>query len=101
MKPYVKIATELLLIVSLLFGIYSCAVNPVTGRQELMLLSESDEIKLGRQTDTQVVQEYGIYEDAKLTAYLNDICQRLAISQLVILRINIAGPSSPRWDCSV
>jgi len=78
MKPYVKIAAELLLIVSLLFGIYSCAVNPVTGRQELMLLSETDEIKLGRQTDTQVVQEYGIYEDAKLTAYLNDICQRLA-----------------------
>ncbi len=77
MKPYVKIATELLLTVSLLFGIYSCAVNPVTGRQELMLLSESDEIKLGRETDVQVIKEYGIYEDPKLTAYLNDICQRI------------------------
>jgi predicted Zn-dependent protease len=77
MKPYVKIATELLLIVSLLFGIYSCAVNPVTGRQELMLLSESGEIKLGSETDVQVIKEYGIYEDPKLTAYLNDICQRI------------------------
>ena len=73
MKPYVKIAAGLLLIVSLLFGTYSCAVNPVTGKQELMLLSETDEIQLGRETDTQVVQEYGVYDDAKLTAYLYDI----------------------------
>jgi len=80
MKPYVKIAAGLLLIVSLLLGIYSCAVNPVTGKQELMLLSETDEIQLGRETDTQVVQEYGVYNDAKLTAYLNDICQRLGKS---------------------
>ena len=80
MKPYVKIAAGLLLIASLLLGIYSCAVNPVTGKQELMLLSETDEIQLGRETDTQVVQEYGVYDDAKLTAYLNDICQRLGKS---------------------
>lgn len=78
MRPYVKIVAEVLLIASLLFGIYSCAVNPVTGKQELMLLSETDEIKLGRETDTGVVQEYGVYNDAKLTAYLNDICQRLS-----------------------
>ncbi len=78
MKLYVKIVIELSLIASLLFGIYSCAVNPVTGRQELMLLSETDEIRLGRETDTEVIQAYGIYNDVKLTAYLNDICQRLS-----------------------
>jgi predicted Zn-dependent protease len=43
-----------------------------------MLLSESDEIKLGRQTDAQVRKQYGVYEDQKLNAYLNDMCQRLA-----------------------
>jgi predicted Zn-dependent protease len=80
MKSNMKIAVKVLLTVSLLFGIYSCAVNPVTGKQELMLLSETDEIQLGRETDTQVVQEYGVYDDAKLTAYLNDICQRLGKS---------------------
>ena len=77
MRLYVKIVAEVLLIASLLFGIYSCAVNPVTGKQELMLLSETDEINLGRETDGQVIKEYGIYEDPKLTAYLNDICQRI------------------------
>jgi predicted Zn-dependent protease len=64
-------------LISLIVGIPSCAVNPVTGKQELMLLSESEEIELGRQTDAEVVKEYGVLEDPKLTAYLNDICQRL------------------------
>ena len=41
-------------------------------------MSESDEINLGRETDVEIVKQYGLYEDAKLTAYLNDICQRLA-----------------------
>jgi len=77
MKKYIGIASLGLGMIGLLFWISSCAVNPVTGRQELMLLSEPDEIQFGRQTDGQVVQEYGLYEDAKLTAYLNDICQRL------------------------
>ena len=77
MKPTIKIAVLVLLIIGLLFSIYACATNPVTGKKELMLLSETDEINLGRQTDTQIVQEYGIYEDAKLTAYLHEMCQRI------------------------
>jgi len=56
----------------------SCAVNPVSGGPELMLLSESDEIQLGKQTDVQVRNQYGVYEDQKLNTYLNDMCQRLA-----------------------
>jgi len=64
------------LILFLLSG--SCAMNPVSGGPELMLLSESDEIKLGKQTDAEVRKQYGVYEDQKLNAYLNDMCQRLA-----------------------
>jgi len=56
----------------------SCAVNPVSGGPELMLLSESEEIQLGKQTDVQVRKQYGVYEDHKLNAYLSDLCQRLA-----------------------
>ncbi len=64
-------------LIGLIFWTSSCAVNPVTGKQELMLLSESGEIDLGRKTDAEVVKEYGVLEDPKLTAYLNDFCQRL------------------------
>ena len=62
----------------LLLLILSCAVNPVTGQREFMLLTEAEEIKLGNQTDTQIGQTYGIYDDHKLTKYINDIGQRMA-----------------------
>ncbi len=77
MMKYIKISVFGFSLIGLISWILSCAVNPVTGKQELMLLSESDEIDLGRQTDTEVVKEYGVLEDPKLTAYLNDFCQRL------------------------
>jgi len=64
-------------VIGLIFWIISCAVNPVTGKKELMLLSESEEIDLGRQTDAEIVKGYGVLEDPELTAYLNDFCQRL------------------------
>lgn len=63
--------------ISLLCFIPSCAVNPVTGKQELMLLTERDEINLGRETDVEIVKQYGIYEDPKLTAYVKEMAQRI------------------------
>jgi predicted Zn-dependent protease len=42
-----------------------------------MLLSERDEINLGRETDAQIVKQYGIYDDPKLTAYVQAITQRI------------------------
>ncbi len=76
-KKYIKIIILGFCLISLVFSIPSCAVNPVTGKQELMLLSETDEMNLGRETDVRIIQEYGLHEDPKLTAYLNDLCQRL------------------------
>ena len=55
-----------------LFLTASCATNPVSGNMELMLLSEEKEANLGQQTDKQVVQEYGLYEDPSLNKHLND-----------------------------
>ena len=77
MKTLLGIAPVRLGIVGLLLCTVTCAVNPVTQKQELMLISEQDELQLGRQTDAQIVQEYGLYEDPELTAYLNTFCQRL------------------------
>jgi len=75
---FIRMVIIIISLIGPIFWISSCAVNPVTGKQELMLLSESDEINLGRETDVEIVKQYGLYEDAKFTAYLNDICQRLA-----------------------
>jgi predicted Zn-dependent protease len=77
MKKYIKIPCLGFSVIGLVLWVISCAVNPVTGRQELMLLSESEELDLGRETDAEIIKEYGVLQDPKLTAYLNDFCQRL------------------------
>ncbi|MDY6988861.1 MAG: M48 family metalloprotease [Thermodesulfobacteriota bacterium] len=56
----------------------SCAFNPVTGQRELMLLSEPDEIRLGDKTDGDIVKSYGMYDDAALGAYVENLGQRMA-----------------------
>ena len=62
----------------LLLWVASCAINPVTGQRELMLLSEADEIRLGREADAQVVKTYGIHDDAGLNGYINNLGQSMA-----------------------
>jgi len=49
-KKGVKISFLGFSLICLICWIPSCAVNPVSGKQELMLLSESSEIDLGRQS---------------------------------------------------
>jgi len=70
--------TRIAALVLLLLAAAACAVNPVTGQKEFMLYSESQEIQLGRQTDTEVAATYGIYDDPALTAYVDQVGKSLA-----------------------
>ena len=74
-RKYVVLVALGFCLMALTLWVVSCARNPVTGRKELMLVSEGDELKLGQQTDAEIVQKYGLYEDAQLTPYLNGICK--------------------------
>jgi predicted Zn-dependent protease len=56
----------------------SCAINPVTGKKEFMLVTEQDEISLGKQADQEVGQTYGIYENPALSNYVNGIGQSIS-----------------------
>jgi predicted Zn-dependent protease len=56
----------------------SCATNPATGRRQLILMSEAEEIALGRQSDAEIRQQMGVYPDANLQRYVDRIGQRLA-----------------------
>jgi predicted Zn-dependent protease len=49
----------------------SCAVNPVTGKRELSLVSEQQEIAMGQQTDAEVRAQYGVYAAPSLEAYVS------------------------------
>jgi predicted Zn-dependent protease len=64
--------------VTVLALVVACAMNPVTGRRELTLMSESQEIAIGRDADMQITQEMGLYDDPGLQRYISDIGQRMA-----------------------
>jgi predicted Zn-dependent protease len=56
----------------------ACAVNPVTGKKEFMLVSQADELALGRQTDAEVISQYGLYTDEALQAYVSMLGKKMA-----------------------
>ena len=56
----------------------SCAINPVTGKREFVLMSETQEIEIGRQMDPKIIKEYGLYPDEALQEYVNQVGQKLA-----------------------
>ena len=55
-----------------------CAVNPVTGRRQLALISEAQEIQIGRQASQEVAQTLGLVEDQALQQYVQRVGQQLA-----------------------
>jgi len=48
----------------------ACATNPVTGKSELSLVSESDEIAMGQQGKQDVARTIGLVSDQALQAYV-------------------------------
>lgn len=61
-----------------LLSIVACAVNPVTGKKELSFISEEQEIAMGKQSDPQIVQMYGLYENQTLQNFINAKGQEMA-----------------------
>jgi predicted Zn-dependent protease len=68
----------LLAVVALLAG---CGVNPVTGKEELTLVGESTELKIGAENYAPSRQMQGgdLTIDPALTRYVNDVGQKLAV----------------------
>jgi predicted Zn-dependent protease len=50
--------------------IISCAINPVTGKKQLMLMSEEQEIQLGISYNPQVLATFGEYADNNLQNFV-------------------------------
>lgn len=74
MKRFYKIIA---LILTLLL-LPACAVNPVTGERELMLISEEQEINMGKQAAPSLNWGFGgKYHDPELEGYLGDIVKRI------------------------
>jgi predicted Zn-dependent protease len=81
MKTYSTISPSLCktsLLAALVF-LSACSTNPATGaRQFTGLMPASQEASVGASEHQKVVQQFGIYNDARLTNYVNDIGQKIS-----------------------
>ena len=67
-----------MLLAGLLSSAAACAVNPATGERQFMLLSEDQEIEMGRDADGQVTEAYGLYPSDELQTFVRGIGEDLA-----------------------
>ena len=58
--------------------IVACAVNPATGRRQLMFMSPEEEAAIGREADPDIVAQMGLVPDSALTRYVRGIGLELA-----------------------
>jgi predicted Zn-dependent protease len=76
-----RVALHLLLLTLMCVFLASCAANPVTGKDELMLVSEEEEIKIGNSVYRDGLWSAegggGEYQDAQLKRYLEGVVMRL------------------------
>ncbi|HSW40001.1 MAG TPA: M48 family metalloprotease [Acidobacteriota bacterium] len=56
----------------------ACVKNPVTGKRQLVLISESQEIAMGRETHPEILARFGVVEDKALQEYFSRIGHELA-----------------------
>ncbi len=64
---------RLFLIFGLIVLIPSCAVNPVTGKKQLMLMTEQQEVALGAQYHPSVLSTFGEYNDSpELSGFITE-----------------------------
>lgn len=56
---------------------HGCATNPVTGKRQVVLMSEEQEIQMGREADPQIIQQFGLYNDKDLQNYINSMGQAM------------------------
>ena len=70
--------TPLLLTATAAGFISSCATNPVTGTPDMVFMTEAKEIQLGDSYDSKVKQQYSVYPDPELQAYVQGIGKKLA-----------------------
>ena len=58
--------------------VIACATNPATGKKQLMLVSEAQEIAMGKEADQEAIGAYGLYPDPKVQAYVERLGKGLA-----------------------
>ncbi len=80
MDPLKMLSKRAVAGLAVLLALASCSTNPATGKRQIALVSEGQEIAMGREADRQIQQQLGLYPDAELQAYVERIGKKLAAS---------------------
>jgi predicted Zn-dependent protease len=64
--------------VCIALALTACAVNPATGKKQFVLMSEQQEIAIGRENDEAISAQLGIYDDRELQDYVQRLGTHLA-----------------------
>ncbi len=75
----VRVRSSLSLLV-LIVGLAAagCAVNPATGKREFTLVTPAQEAAIGREGYNATATEFGVYDDAALSAYVDSVGRKVA-----------------------
>ncbi len=68
-----------LIVLSSLF-FFGCVTNPATKKYDFVLMSEQQELDIGRKMAPEIAREYGSYESEPLQQYVNSVGQLIAES---------------------
>ena len=55
-----------------------CARNPVTGKKQVVLMSEAQEIAMGKEADPQIIAQFGLYEDSTIQNFITTKGKQMA-----------------------
>ncbi len=75
---YFKAISRSIGLIALMLVITTCSKNPVTGKKDFMLMSEAQEINMGKGADPQIVAQYGLYQNEQIQKFINDKGQEMA-----------------------
>ena len=76
MKKYILYSAFILSIS--IWAIIGCAVNPVTGKKQLVFMSEAQEIAMGKEADPEIIAFFGLYENPQLQQFIDQKGQEMA-----------------------
>ena len=66
------------IVVASLLMMGGCATNPVTGKKQVVLMSEAQEIALGAESDPQIIAQFGLYDNSEIQKFIEAHGQEMA-----------------------
>src|SRR5688500_1249517 len=66
------------LVFALLLLMTACSTNPVTGKKDVMFVSTEQELAMGKQSDPQIVAQFGLYEHAGMQRFIQEKGKQMA-----------------------